>query len=127
MKEDKKYVWWGLLGIGVAAFFYFLSSKNKTQTVQVPYLVPQATPTDAASPTTGTSVSEQQNIIGSHPNSVIPNHTNNTFSDNPFSTAPTTLTPSQLAGAQPIASNPNMGIPWAIYYNPQTGGTYQVT
>lgn len=127
MKEDKKYVWWGLLGIGVAAFFYFLSSKSKTQTIQVPYLVPQNIPTDAASPTTGTSVSEQQNIIGSHQNSTVPNHTNTDFPSNPFDASNPVLTPSQLAGAQPIASNPNFGIPWATYYNPQTGSTYQVT
>lgn len=81
--EDKKYVWWGLLGIGVAAFFYFLSSRNNKNTstnVQVPYLVP-ATTSNSASPSAGPSLSNQPNIIGSSPNSVIPNGTNpaNTF------------------------------------------------
>lgn len=75
--EDKKYMWWGLLGIGVAALFYFLSSSNKSQnanTVTVPYLVPQST--TGASPTADTSLSNQSNIIGSSPNSTIQNYSN---------------------------------------------------
>lgn len=76
--EDKKYVWWGLLGIGVAAFFYFLSSTKQqgqqVNTVTVPYLVPQAS--TGASPTANTSLSNQSNIIGNSPNSNIPNGTN---------------------------------------------------
>jgi hypothetical protein len=81
MKEDKKYVWWGILGIGVAAFFYFLSSKNQKQTIQVPYLVPKPIATNGASPTADTTISEQPNIIGSHPNSNIPNGSNFTIND----------------------------------------------
>lgn len=77
--EDKKYVWWGLLGIGVAALFYFLSSQQKSaqgqvNTVTVPYLVPQST--TGASPTADTSLSNQPNIIGSSPNSTIQNFAN---------------------------------------------------
>jgi hypothetical protein len=76
--EDKKYVWWALLGIGVAALFYFLSAKNQSSqnanTVTVPYLVPQTT--TGASPTADTSLSTQQNIVGSSPNSTIDNFTN---------------------------------------------------
>jgi|SRR5215471_1741595 len=73
--EDKKYVWWGLLGIGVAAFFYFLSSRNKNTStnVQVPYLVPTTT---GASPTADQSLSQQPNIIGSSENSTVPNFSN---------------------------------------------------
>jgi len=75
--EDKKYVWWGLLGIGVAAFFYFLSSRNKSgatsTNVQVPYLVPTTT---GASPSASDSLSNQPNIIGSSPNSTVPNFSN---------------------------------------------------
>jgi hypothetical protein len=75
--EDKKYIWWGLLGIGVAALFYFLSSQKKSQDVQtvtVPYLVPQST--TGASPTASTGLSNQPNIIGSSPNSTIQNFAN---------------------------------------------------
>lgn len=76
--EDKKYVWWGLLGIGVAALFYFLSSSKQSSgganTVNVPYLVPQTT--TGASPTADTSLSDQSNIIGSSSNSTIPNFSN---------------------------------------------------
>ena len=76
--EDKKYIWWGLLGIGVAAFFYFLSQRNAksggTNTVTVPYLVPQST--TGASPTADTSLSNQPNIIGSSSNSTVPNFSN---------------------------------------------------
>lgn len=76
--EDKKYVWWGLLGIGVAVLFYFLSAKNAksgaTNTVTVPYLVPQYT--TGASPTASTSLSTQPNIIGSSSNSAVPNFSN---------------------------------------------------
>jgi hypothetical protein len=72
MKEDKKYVWWGLLGIGVAAFFYFLSSKKSGQSVQVPYLVPSQM-TTGASPSADTSLSSQANIIGNSPGSPAPN------------------------------------------------------
>lgn len=73
--EDKKFMWWGLLGIGVAAFFYFLSKNNpatQQQAVQVPYLVP----TTMASPTASTSLSNQPNIIGTSSNSSVPNFTN---------------------------------------------------
>lgn len=76
--EDKKYMWWGLLGIGVAALFYFLSaSKNSSnaQSVTVPYLVPQTMGT-GASPTTDTSLSTQPNIIGASNQSAVPNYTN---------------------------------------------------
>lgn len=74
--EDKKYVWWGLLGIGVAAFFYFLSSRNKgtSTNVQVPYLVPQMS--NGASPSAGPSLSNQPNIVGSSPNSTVANYSN---------------------------------------------------
>lgn len=75
--EDKKYIWWGLLGIGVAALFYFLSAsqnKGQTNTVTVPYLVPQTT--NGASPTADTSLSNQPNIIGSSSNSQVPNFSN---------------------------------------------------
>lgn len=77
--EDKKYVWWGLLGVGVAALFYFLSVKQKQNgvtgtAVTVPYLVPQTT--NGASPAADTSLSTQSNIVGSHPNSNLPNYTN---------------------------------------------------
>ena len=74
--EDKKYMWWGLLGIGVAALFYFLSSQQKTKsdTVTVPYLVPQ-TMSNSASPSAGPSLSTQPNIVGSSPNSTTPNFT----------------------------------------------------
>jgi len=74
--EDKKYVWWGLLGIGVAAFFYFLSTRNKgasATNVAVPYLVPKTT---GASPTADTSLSDQQNIIGSSSQNQVPNFSN---------------------------------------------------
>ena len=76
--EDKKYVWWGLLGIGVAALFYFLSSKNqktKTNTVTVPYLVP-STMSNSTSPSADTSLSSQPNIVGNSPNNPFPNGTN---------------------------------------------------
>jgi hypothetical protein len=76
--EDKKYVWWGLLGIGVAAFFYFLSAKNqKTQanTVTVPYLVP-STMSNGSSPSADTSLNSQPNIIGNSPANPFPNGTN---------------------------------------------------
>jgi hypothetical protein len=76
--EDKKYVWWGLLGIGVAALFYFLSAKQKTKsdTVTVPYLVPQTMQnSNSASPSAGPSLSSQPNIVGSSPNSTVPNFT----------------------------------------------------
>jgi|SRR5215469_12689928 len=74
--EDKKFIWWGLLGIGVAAFFYFLSQQNKNTStnVQVPYLVPQST--TGASPTASESLSQQPNIIGSSVNSTVPNFSN---------------------------------------------------
>lgn len=76
MREDKKYIWWGLLGIGVAAFFYFLSSKNKTQTIQIPYLVPQSTPPQGTGqPSNTPTISEQPNIIGNHPNNTVANGT----------------------------------------------------
>jgi len=74
--EDKKFIWWGLLGIGVAAFFYFLSQQNKNTStnVQVPFLVPQTT--TGASPTASESLSQQPNIIGSSRNSAVPNFSN---------------------------------------------------
>lgn len=74
--EDKKYMWWGLLGIGVAAFFYFLSSRNKgtSTNVQVPYLVPSTT--TGAAPSATTSLGDQNNIVGTSPNSTIPNGQN---------------------------------------------------
>jgi len=77
MMEDKKYVWWGILGIGVAAFFYFLSKKDGgSQAIQVPYLVPQQVPSDVnGMAQTGGSITEQPNIIGNHPNNPVPNAT----------------------------------------------------
>jgi hypothetical protein len=77
--EDKKYVWWALLGIGVAALFYFLSASKQSSnanTVTVPYLVPQYQTTTGASPTADTSLSNQSNIIGSSPNSTVSNFSN---------------------------------------------------
>lgn len=76
--EDKKYVWWGLLGIGVAALFYFLSSNKQGQAVNTPVLVeqPLGQNTTGASPTASTSLSNQSNIIGNSPNQTIPNGTN---------------------------------------------------
>lgn len=69
IKKDK-YVWWGLLGIGVAAFFYFLSSQKgkgaEQSSIAVPYLVPQTSNVD-------NSLSEQSNIVGNHGNSTLPN------------------------------------------------------
>jgi hypothetical protein len=79
--EDKKYMWWGLLGIGVAALFYFLSQSQNSQNqsgggqlVNVPYLVPQYS--TSASPSANSSLSTQPNIIGSSSNSTIPNYSN---------------------------------------------------
>jgi hypothetical protein len=100
--EDKKYVWWGLLGIGVAALFYFLNSSKQSSnanTVTVPYLVPQST--TGASPTADTSLSNQPNIIGNSPNSTIPNFSN------PFAVA---ANPSEAPGTwgfMPILTNSN--------------------
>lgn len=73
--EDKKFIWWGLLGIGVAAFFYFLSQrdKNTTTNVAVPYLVPKTT---GASPSADTSLSNQPNIVGASAQNQIPNFSN---------------------------------------------------
>jgi len=63
-----KYVWWGLLGIGVAFLLYFMTKGDiQKQSVKVPYLVPSALPPEP--------ISEQSNIIGSHPGSVHPNPT----------------------------------------------------
>lgn len=90
--EDKKYIWWGLLGIGVAALFYFLSMKNnsgQTNTVTVPYLVPQTT--TGASPTTDQSLSNQPNIIGSSSNSQVPNFSNPLGSATSVGEAPNTF------------------------------------
>jgi hypothetical protein len=96
--EDKKYVWWGLLGIGVAAFFYFLSSRNKNTStnVQVPYLVP--TTTTGASPTADQSLSQQPNIIGSSNNSTVPNFSN------PYGPATSVMEAPNTYGFMPILS-----------------------
>jgi hypothetical protein len=100
--EDKKYVWWGLLGIGVAAFFYFLSSRNKNTTtnVQVPYLVP--TTTTGASPTANQSLSQQPNIIGSSSNSTVPNFSNPAGVATSVGEAPNTFGFMPILSAQPV-------------------------
>lgn len=41
-KHDK-YIWWGVVGLGVAVLLWWLTTKQiKGQTVNTPYLVPQA-------------------------------------------------------------------------------------
>lgn len=98
-------MWWGLLGIGVAALFYFLSaskqSSQNAQTVTVPYLVPQTLNSNGASPSAGPSLSTQPNIIGSSPNSTISNFAN-PYTTNPFEAPGTWGYMPQL-----IATNPN--------------------
>lgn len=82
-----KYVWWGVLGIGVAAFFWFLTKQQISSSVNgpnggtIPVFVPQPLQqtTDPSSPSTGNSVSEQPSIVGSHPNSSVPNGNNMTW------------------------------------------------
>lgn len=120
--DDKKYVWWGLLGIGVAAFFYFLSQgnqKQQTNTVTVPYLVPQTS--TGASPTADTSLSNQPNIIGNSPNSTIPNGTNPLGGPNPFET------PGQYGYLPQLTGNIPKGVNNAITFGaftPVWNGAY---
>lgn len=79
---NDKHAWYWLAGIAVAVVFFWFTMKNKSETVKVPYLVPQAypgaasnsnqpadagthnanPPTNATSPTN--SSSEQSNITG---------------------------------------------------------------
>lgn len=101
-------MWWGLLGIGVAALFYFLSAGKKSSgadTVTVPYLVPST----MASPTASTSLSNQPNIIGNSPNSTIPNFTNP--GGNPF----------EAPGTWGTMPNLQVGMPVGAKNNTQTG------
>lgn len=122
--EDKKYMWWGLLGIGVAALFYFLSSSNKSQnanTVTVPYLVPQST--TGASPTADTSLSNQPNIIGSSPNSTIQNFAN------PLSVATSPMEAPNTWGFMPnLQVTPPSGVANQVNYGgfnvPQNGQAF---
>ena len=113
--EDKKYVWWGLLGIGVAALFYFLNvnkSGSNANTVTVPYLVPQ-TMGNSSSPSSGPSLSDQSNIVGSSPNSTVPNFTN------PYSM---NVNPAESPGQ--FGWTPNLMVynPAGPYNNVQFGG-----
>lgn len=107
--EDKKYIWWGLLGIGVAALFYFLSASKQSSnanTVTVPYLVPQYQKSTGASPTADTSLSTQPNIIGSSPNSTVPNYSN------PYGPATSVGEAPNTWGFMPIltVTNPNQPV-----------------
>jgi hypothetical protein len=104
-----KYVWWGILGVGVAALFWFLTSKQISQqganTVTVPYLVP----TTGASPGAGPSLSNQPNIVGSTPNSTIPNFTNPAgVASNPFEAPNTWGFMPNLPISQPVGPNNNL-------------------
>ena len=134
LKHDK-YIWWGLVGLGVAVFLWYLTSKqidSKTQTQQVntPVLVP--TPlqnTNGASPTASTTLSEQQNIVGSHPNSSISNGTNTGVSSANFAEAPGTwnLMPNMIVTP---TGQPTNNVNWAAFSgesSPATsiGGTIQ--
>lgn len=109
-----KYVWWGLLGIGVAAFFYFLSSQNKSgsgtvSNIQVPYLVPST----GASPSASQSLSTQPNIVGSSNNSTIPNFSNPYMvSANPFEAPNTWGFMPNLQVSQPTGPNNAVGLPF---------------
>lgn len=86
-----KYVWWGVLGIGVAAFFWYLTkqqiSSQQSTPVQTTYLVPQPltqSQSDIASQSANTTLSEQPNIVGEHPNSTVQNGSNTTFLSTPI-------------------------------------------
>jgi|SRR5215469_11547864 len=118
--EDKKYVWWGLLGIGVAAFFYFLSSRQKSTnagTTIVPYLVPQ-TLGGGASPTADTSLSNQPNIIGSSSNSQVPNFSNPySMNVNPFEAPGSWGWMPNLNASAP--TGPNNNIQSGYFFQPQ--------
>lgn len=73
-----KYLWWGIVGLGVAVLLWYLTSQQIKSSTKIPYLVPQAfpnAPSNGASPTANTSIGEQPNIIGDHPNSTVPNGT----------------------------------------------------
>jgi hypothetical protein len=48
MKDKHAWMWLG--GIAVAAVFFWITMKNKSQTVAIPYLVPQAYPGAASNP-----------------------------------------------------------------------------
>lgn len=116
-----KYLWWGLLGIGVAFFLWYLTSKQiseKQQPVNVPYLVPQ-TLNSGASPTASTTLSEQSNIVGNHPNSDIVNGTNPNNPAN-FAEFPGQFSTMPQLGVQPpvgVSNNVNAG---AFFTNSQT-------
>lgn len=120
--EDKKYMWWGLLGIGVAALFYFLSqNKSQAQSATVPYLVEQplqnanaSQNSNVASPSAQTSLSNQPNIVGVSPNSTITNGTApGVSSANPFeNTGSWSLLPN-LTVSNP--SGPNNAVNGATY------------
>jgi hypothetical protein len=102
-----KYVWWGVLGIGVAAFFWYLTKQqiSSQQTpVQTSYLVPQPLTQnqgDVASQSANTSISEQSNIVGTHPNSTQSNGSNSTFLSTPISNL---QTPNPSTATQPVGA-----------------------
>ena len=119
--EDKKYVWWGLLGIGVAALFYLLSVKNNSknqsgggQLVNVPYLVPQYS--TSASPTASDSLSTQSNIIGTSSNSTVANYSN------PYATS---ANASEAPGTWGFWPNLINSYPWGPNNNVQYGSFAQ--
>lgn len=73
MKDKHAWMWLG--GVAIAAVFFWLSMRNKSETQKVPYLVPQAFPGANQLPNTD-SIGEQSNIVGSSPNQNITNGTN---------------------------------------------------
>lgn len=126
MKEFKdKYLWWGILGIGVAIFLWYLTSKQissqtpQQTTLQVPYLVP----TTGASPTASTSLSTQPNIVGSSTNSTIPNGTNPLSSATSVGEAPNTygFMPQLLTQS---TSGPNNSVAWGSFGPAYQGNPY---
>lgn len=76
--EKHKIETYAILGLVFAFILWFVTQKQnaRVQTVQVPYLTPQpfqqnANQNETASQTP--TISEQGNIIGDHPNNVVPN------------------------------------------------------
>jgi hypothetical protein len=76
--QKDKFLVWGVVGLLFALFLWYMTKKQidtNTQTIQVPYLVPQAMQANDGQVSQTPTISEQGNIIGDHPNSVLPNGT----------------------------------------------------
>jgi hypothetical protein len=74
--QKDKFLVWGVVGLLFALFLWYMTKKQiDTQTVSVPYLTPQPMQQETGDPSQTPTISEQGNIIGDHPNSVLPNGT----------------------------------------------------